>query len=486
MGGSAGQDMGVQLFARMIRSASKKLRNSDATRRSCRKSRWNSGCGRTFHAMVSVMAVKIQFNSPSGVFLLFSCPGILSMRSMEIPSPRRMDLWQNHRSAILIGVVRHELNTSAGSSADCGRSSSAPHAASRIVSCPPAPRGMMPPSVPPSAPPPARDRSIPSRPSSSSSPSPTPPVRSPRVGPGAGGTERAQVTVLRQLQERVHHDPGSRAVEDVNRGLAHPRLQVVNRQRYVLRVRLVKHPNLPVHRRPRHAVAVVVQQHALVLRVTPAARAQLLDVFHRGIELEPVLGPGLPPLVLRLESLPDAIQSLLGLHGERVDPALHPGARRYLEDVRRVDADVEAEDERDGRRLHPVPHPPLGHHLLAPARGFRADVALLVPLLAEEHGVERELRLRRHEPRPAPAGRPVHAVLPRPRQLHRRRVVPVLIAGAVPRRARQVERVQALDGEVPAGVLLASGRVRRRVLDLTAGRPPLRRRRQRGGAVHLE
>ena len=156
VGGSAGQDMGVQLFARMIRSASKKLRNSDATRRSCRKSRWNSGCGRTFHAMVSVMAVKIQFNSPSGVFLLFSCPGILSMRSMEIPSPRRMDLWQNHRSAILIGVVRHELNTSAGSSADCGRSSSAPHAASRIVSCPPAPRGMIPPSVA-SAPPPEID-----------------------------------------------------------------------------------------------------------------------------------------------------------------------------------------------------------------------------------------------------------------------------------------------------------------------------------------
>mmetsp|Transcript_2280 Transcript_2280/g.10363 ORF Transcript_2280/g.10363 Transcript_2280/m.10363 type:complete len:444 (-) Transcript_2280:1061-2392(-) len=153
VGGSAGHDMGVQLLARMIRSANKKLRNSDATSRSCRNSLWNSGCGRTFHAIVSVMAVKIQFSSPSGVFLLFSCPGILSMRSMEIPSPRRMDRWQNHRSAILIGVVRHELNTSAGSSADCGRSSSASHAASRMVSWPPAPRGMMPPIVA-SAPPP--------------------------------------------------------------------------------------------------------------------------------------------------------------------------------------------------------------------------------------------------------------------------------------------------------------------------------------------
>lgn len=51
----------------MIRSASRKLRNSDASSRSWRNSFWNSGRGSTFHAMVSVMAVKIQFSSPSGV-----------------------------------------------------------------------------------------------------------------------------------------------------------------------------------------------------------------------------------------------------------------------------------------------------------------------------------------------------------------------------------------------------------------------------------
>ena len=32
-----------------------------------------------FHAMVSVMAVKIQFSSPSGVFLSLSLPGILGV-----------------------------------------------------------------------------------------------------------------------------------------------------------------------------------------------------------------------------------------------------------------------------------------------------------------------------------------------------------------------------------------------------------------------
>jgi hypothetical protein len=67
--------------------------------------------------MVSVMAVKIQFSSPSGVFLLFCCPGILSMRSSADPVAFEDRPLQNHCSAILIGVVRHAEKTSAGRSA---------------------------------------------------------------------------------------------------------------------------------------------------------------------------------------------------------------------------------------------------------------------------------------------------------------------------------------------------------------------------------
>mmetsp|Transcript_13087 Transcript_13087/g.31731 ORF Transcript_13087/g.31731 Transcript_13087/m.31731 type:complete len:207 (+) Transcript_13087:1030-1650(+) len=118
VGGSIGHEIGVQLLARMIRSASRKFRNKLATSKSCRNSRWKSGRGRTFHAMVSVMAVKIQFSSPRGVLRLFCCPGILSMMSIEIPSPFKIDLEQNHCSAILMGVVRHAEKTSAGRSAD--------------------------------------------------------------------------------------------------------------------------------------------------------------------------------------------------------------------------------------------------------------------------------------------------------------------------------------------------------------------------------
>ena len=44
----------------------------------CRKSRWKISGGRMFHAIVSVMAVKIQLSSPMIVLRLLSCPGICS------------------------------------------------------------------------------------------------------------------------------------------------------------------------------------------------------------------------------------------------------------------------------------------------------------------------------------------------------------------------------------------------------------------------
>ena len=50
-------------------SAKRKFRNNEATRRSCLNSFWNRVLGRVFQAMVSVMAVNIQFNSPSMVRL---------------------------------------------------------------------------------------------------------------------------------------------------------------------------------------------------------------------------------------------------------------------------------------------------------------------------------------------------------------------------------------------------------------------------------
>mmetsp|Transcript_14174 Transcript_14174/g.44321 ORF Transcript_14174/g.44321 Transcript_14174/m.44321 type:complete len:230 (-) Transcript_14174:764-1453(-) len=116
VGGSTGYDTGVQPSERRMRSASKKFRKSEATSRSCRKSFWKSGLGSVFHAMVSVIAVKIQLSSPSGVFRSFWRPGMASTIS-GVTLPARRLRRRNHRSAILMGVVRHEVKTSAGSEA---------------------------------------------------------------------------------------------------------------------------------------------------------------------------------------------------------------------------------------------------------------------------------------------------------------------------------------------------------------------------------
>ena len=63
--GSDGCDTGVQSYERITLSASKKFLNKEATKRSCRNNFWNNVLGNVFHAIVSVIAVKIQFNSPN-------------------------------------------------------------------------------------------------------------------------------------------------------------------------------------------------------------------------------------------------------------------------------------------------------------------------------------------------------------------------------------------------------------------------------------
>ena len=75
----------------------KKNLNSVATRRSSRKSFWKSLDGSVFHAMVSVIVVKIQFSSPRGVFLSLSLPAMLSTMSGSI-CPMEKGFYNNSQS----------------------------------------------------------------------------------------------------------------------------------------------------------------------------------------------------------------------------------------------------------------------------------------------------------------------------------------------------------------------------------------------------
>lgn len=66
---------------RKILSARRKFRKRLATSKSCRKSFWNRCDGKLFHAIASMMAVKIQCNSPRGVRRSLNFPGISSTQS---------------------------------------------------------------------------------------------------------------------------------------------------------------------------------------------------------------------------------------------------------------------------------------------------------------------------------------------------------------------------------------------------------------------
>jgi len=71
--------------------------------------------------------------------------------------------------------------------------------------------------------------------------------------------------LLRKGAEGIDDEPGRRAVEDADAGRPEPGLKVVDGHGDVLSVALVENPDLPIRCRPRHAVAIVVEQHPLIL-----------------------------------------------------------------------------------------------------------------------------------------------------------------------------------------------------------------------------
>ncbi|MCP4254882.1 MAG: hypothetical protein GY775_16050 [Candidatus Scalindua sp.] len=88
MGGRRGTDTGEHPRPRRIRSAKRKLRNRLATNKSCRNRCWNISLGSEFQAIVSVIAVNIQFSFPRGVFRSPSLPGISATQFGSMPAIR--------------------------------------------------------------------------------------------------------------------------------------------------------------------------------------------------------------------------------------------------------------------------------------------------------------------------------------------------------------------------------------------------------------
>lgn len=75
--------------------------------------------------------------------------------------------------------------------------------------------------------------------------------------------------LLCKLSVGVDNHASCRAVKDIDTGAANPLLQVIDGKGDVLCICLVEHPNLPIRRRPRDAVSIVMEEHPLVLHRAP-------------------------------------------------------------------------------------------------------------------------------------------------------------------------------------------------------------------------
>uniref|UniRef100_A0A2M3ZS48 Putative secreted peptide n=1 Tax=Anopheles braziliensis TaxID=58242 RepID=A0A2M3ZS48_9DIPT len=92
------------------------------------------------------------------------------------------------------------------------------------------------------------------------------------------------LVLLGERIEAIHDDARVGAIVHVDRRCSHPRLQIVDRQRDVLRVGTVEHPNFSVRRRSRYPVTVVVEQDAFLFRVASQRGTQLRHILDRRIE----------------------------------------------------------------------------------------------------------------------------------------------------------------------------------------------------------
>ena len=70
--------------------------------------------------------------------------------------------------------------------------------------------------------------------------------------------------LLRKVLETLHYDAGVVTVPDIDARGSQPRLQVVDRERDVLRVGSVEHPDLTISCGSGDTVAVVVEENSLV------------------------------------------------------------------------------------------------------------------------------------------------------------------------------------------------------------------------------
>jgi len=202
------------------------------------------------------------------------------------------------------------------------------------------------------------------------------------------GFLKLSLVLLSKAIEVCDYEPGIRAIVDKQTRRPDPGLQVVERQGYVLGVISVEDPDFARGCGLRNAVAIVVKEDSLVAGIAPEGRRVLSRLFCGRVEQKLVARAHTQLLILRLQRLSNLVHGCVAwrLGGDgRVYPALFLGTWVRLDNVGRIDANVEAEGENGRNGLEAVTHPPfLDGESRVLVLGVAAGFMLLVGVVHEE------------------------------------------------------------------------------------------------------
>ena len=167
------------------------------------------------------------------------------------------------------------------------------------------------------------------------------------------------LVLLNEAIEALDDGAGLGTVVDEQARGAEPGLEVIEGDGDVLGEGAVEDPDLARGGGLGDAMSVVVKEDPLLPGVAPQMAAELLGLVDGGIEVLLVAGPDAQGLILGLQVLADLLHGLGGGGGGgRVDPALQLGAGIGLDDVGRVDTQVQADNEGGGDGLQALTHAP--------------------------------------------------------------------------------------------------------------------------------
>ena len=165
--------------------------------------------------------------------------------------------------------------------------------------------------------------------------------------------------------EVIEDDTRRVAIEDVERGTRENFMQIEEVERDVVRVILVKNPYLALLSWLWHTMAVIMEEHSLVLCCATQICAHTFKIDDGWIRGDFVLCFQLPSFILGLQSMCNAFDRICGGQSFGIDPSFENSARLRFCGGWRVTSDVETEDEHAMGGAHTVANTPEVRDVLA-------------------------------------------------------------------------------------------------------------------------